>query len=96
MGLWEIISVDVAGNLGMNIANILLLLLICGNVILMAKNFQLGIMLSFFISGVGFMVTYNYGINYAPFLAVLFISLVIMVFTYFFTAKSTQEGVGLI
>ena len=96
MGLWEIISVQLAGNVGMGISNILLLLLVCGNIILMAKNFQLGIMLSFFISGIGFMVTYNFGINYAPFIAVMFISLVIMVFTYFFTAKATQEGVGII
>lgn len=96
MGLWTIISVTLANNVGMGISNIILLVLICGNIVLMAKNFTLGIMLSFFISGVGFLITYNFGINYAPFLAVMFISLVLMVFTYFFTAKATNEGVGII
>ena len=77
MGLWDIIVNIVAVNVGMTIENILVILLGLGSLIFMANNFQVGSLISFIMSGLAFMVAYNYGLNYVPFLAMFFIFLVI-------------------
>lgn len=98
MGLWTIIDETVATNIGMSIEYVLVILLTLGAMLFMAKNFKLGVMLLFFTSGVMFIVVfganqyYSAGMNYAPFLAIFFISLVIMVFTVYSASRSAQEG----
>lgn len=102
MGLWDIISGTVASNIGMPIEYVLVILLTLGSMLFMAKNFKLGAMLLFFTSGVVFIIVfganqyYSAGMNYAPFLALFFISLVIMVFTIYAASRSAQEGSSII
>lgn len=92
MGLWDILTNLVATNLNMGIENILLLIIVTGALIFMARSFALGLILLLFIDGGLFMLMYNYGLNYAPFIAVFFITLVLLVFTLFASSKQAESG----
>lgn len=92
MGLWNILTDLVAVNVNMGIENILLLIVVTGSLIFMARSFALGLILLLFIDGGLFMLMYNYGLNYAPFIAVFFITLVLLVFTLFASSKQAESG----
>lgn len=92
MGLWDILTGLVAPNVNMGIENIVLLIVVCGSLIFMAKNFALGLIMLLFIDGGIFMLMYNYNLNYAPFIAVFFIALVLLVFTLFSASKQAESG----
>ena len=92
MGLMDILNNLVSNNLAMSIENILVLFVVLGSLILMARSFIIGLIMLFFLSGGMFMILYNYDYNYAPFIALLFISLVLLVFTIFISSKQAESG----
>ena len=92
MGLYEILTDLVAPNLAMGIENILLIIMLVGSLIFMARSVSMGLIMLFFFSGGLFMILYNYGLNYTPFVVVFFISLVLLVFTLHSAHKSAESG----
>lgn len=92
MGLMDIINSIVVPNVNMNIEHILLLILVVGSLIFMARSFALGLILLIFLDGGVFMLMYNYNMNYAPFIAVFFIALVLLVFTLYSASRQAESG----
>jgi hypothetical protein len=92
MGLFDIINNIVAANVGMGFENIILLLVHAGIIIIMAKNFQIGALILFLLDTAVFMIFYNFGLNYTPFLTMMFVSLVIVVLSLWASSRVTSEG----
>lgn len=92
MGLYQIAVNIATNNLSMGLENIILLIITLGSGIIMAKDFKTGITILFLISGVFWLIFYTYSLNYVGFLSLFFISLVILVFTLYFSARASVEG----
>lgn len=92
MGLWYILTETVASNTGVATISTLTLLIALGSIILMGKHFQIGVIVSFMISTIAFIVTYTYGENFAPFATLMFIYLVILSLSIYASSRASQEG----
>lgn len=92
MGLWDILTNIVAVNLNMNIETMLLIIIVLGSLIIMARSFALGLMILMFMDGGAFLLLYNYGLDYSKYIAVLFIALILLVFTLYSASKQAEAG----
>lgn len=82
----------IADNVGMSFENILVFLVVVGSLIIMAKDFRLGIINMFVLTGGLFMWFYTAGWSYATAEYTMFISLVLLAFTLYSTTKSVEGG----
>ena len=93
--VWDVFG-NVALNIGMSIENVFLLVLNCGVLVFYAKDFKLGIVFSFFLNSVLFVVMFflyeNLGWNYVPALVVSMIFLVILSLTLLPVDKAGRTG----
>lgn len=79
-------------NIGVSFESTLLFIAVVGNLIIMAKDFKIGFIFLFVISGGLFMWFYNIGFNYVPSLVVMLMSLVILSFTLYPVTKTGEAG----
>lgn len=86
---------NLATNLYMNIEFIILIVVVCGNLIFYAKDFKLGLLISFITFGLCFMWFYNNGWNYTAPLVLMFIAVAGLALSLFAVAKDRTAG-GLI
>lgn len=82
----------VSENLNLDFGVLILLVLVLGSLIFFAKDFKLGSVLLFFISGSCFMLSYGQGWNYAPSIIVFFMSLIMMAFSLYGVGRVTDQG----
>lgn len=82
----------ILANLGTDIQWVVLLLLVVGSLVFMAKSFQLGIMLLFLSLGVAFVALYETGNNFGIVLTTFFMCFVIMTFTLYASSKKAEQG----
>lgn len=80
-------------NVGMSFMNIILLLLVCGNLLFWAIKFELGNLILLLMSATVFIASYAGGYNYVPAAVVLMISIILMAFSVVMSTKT--EGVYL-
>lgn len=84
-------------NLGATLENVILLAFMLGCMIFYAKDFKVGVVLQFIISGCLFLAFYALneefgGWNYIPSLVVFLITVVIMSITMYTTFKVARQG----
>lgn len=79
-------------NVGISFENIILIIVLVGNLLFMAKDYKLGITMYFITSGCLFMWFYAADYNYAPSLIVFFISLIILALSLYTVNKSASSG----
>lgn len=90
--MWDLLT-TVGNNLGMSIPNVILLLVVVGNLIFYAMDFKLGNIILFLMSGGLFMLYYNLGWSYVFAVIVFFMSLVVMALSLIpISNKSAQGG----
>lgn len=82
----------ISNNLNMDYGILILLVLVLGCLIFFAKDFKLGSVLLFLISGSCFMLSYGQGWNYAPSIIVFFMSLIMMAFSLYGVGRVTEQG----
>lgn len=92
---WHTVLQSLAANIGISLEAALLLIIVLGSLIFMAKDFKLGMLMLFIMSGLLTMLFYNYQVNFYPSLIVFFMSLVILAFSFYAVAKSSKTGSGI-
>lgn len=85
-----------ASNLGMAFEYIVLLVAVLGGFVFFAKDFKLGVVLEFFLSGAVFMWSYGMGWDYVPALATMLSWFVVLTFTLYFIGKQQATTGGFI
>ena len=94
MGLnmaFEIIS----NNLGMSFSIIVLIASLVGTLIFYASNYQIGLMMSFMVTALNFMLDYALDLEYVSTLVCLFMFIALLAFS-LFSASRTQTASGLL
>jgi len=89
---WGLGFTALANNVGLSIDVIILIFAVFGSLIFFAKDFKLGVILLFLSSSGCFMLSYALDTNFIPALIVMFMSLVVMSLTLYFTAKAQERG----
>lgn len=89
--MWELLT-TVGENVGMTIPNVLLLIMVVGNLIFWAVDFKLGNVILFLMTGGLFIMYRSLGWNYALPLIVFFMSLVIMAIGLIPISNKASEG----
>ena len=85
---------DIFSNLGMSMEVGITTIVLFGTLIFYAKDFKLGITLTFLASGLMTMLWFALDMNYVPALSMAIISLVIMTFTFYAVSKvGAKEGI---
>lgn len=80
-------------NVGMSFENIIVLVFLgFGGLIFMARDFQLGILITMFLSACTFAWFYYADYNYVPALVVTLLNFVFLCLSYYATQKSVQRG----
>lgn len=85
---------EIASNIGVSFETTILLFVLFGSIIFFAKDFKLGILMLFLISGGVFMWFYAAGLNWQNAAIVFFMSLIVMSFTFYAVAKSSGTPGG--
>lgn len=92
---WHWVLNDLANNIGISLESALLILISVGSLIFMAKDFKLGMVMLFIMSGLLTMLFHYYDVYFYHSLIVFFISLVILALSFYATAKSNKTiGIG--
>jgi len=81
-----------ADNVGVSVDIILLLVFIMPSLIFYAKNVQLGLSMTFLLSGLSFMVSFYFGGNWLPAMVVMCIFLIFMAFSFYAVGKAAAKG----
>lgn len=89
--MWSGFSL-ISANVGMSLENIVLILLMLGSMIFMAKDFKIGVVILFVTSGMSFVLFYLLSMNYVPFLVVFFMTLVILAITLLMVNRTVSRG----
>jgi hypothetical protein len=79
-------------NLGVSFEMVIFIIFILGNLIFFAKSFQIGIIMLLVFSTAGFAWFYYKNYYFVPFLAMMFISFVMLTFTLYFMGKASESG----
>lgn len=74
-------------NLGMSFESVILIIVVLGSIIFFAKDFRIGAIILFIMSGGVWAWFYEAGMNYAPMMVVFFISLILMSLTIYGASK---------
>jgi hypothetical protein len=82
----------ITDNTGTSFEIWLLIIVMVGSVIFMAKDFKLGVVIQLLLSGGLFMWFYQAGYNWVLPLVLFFINLIILAFTLYAVSKSTEQG----
>lgn len=83
---------NLSANMGMDFSTIILIAVMIGGLIFYAKDFKIGLIMQFLMSGLLFMWFYSAGWNYVPALIIFFITLIAMSLSLFAVAKSGSQG----
>lgn len=83
---------NIASNVGLSFENLILLLVVLGSLIFYARDFKIGILMTFLTTTLCFMGMYQLNLNYTPSLVVVFMSLVIMSFSFYGTGRDSVAG----
>lgn len=83
----------IQNNLGVTFENIILFVVLIGCLIFYAKDFKLGLILTFILSGLLFMWFYYLNLNWVNSLVVTLMSIVGLAFSVFATGQKTTPGV---
>lgn len=87
---------SIFSNLGMSLEVGLSSTLLLGTLIFYAKDFKLGLVITFFVSGLLTMMWYAFDLNYVPTLSVMIICLILMSLTFYAVSKVSAKTGGII
>lgn len=82
----------VTNNLGMSFETIILIVVLLGTLVFYAKDFRLGLVLSFFLSALCMVWFYVLEVNYVPALVFTILFLIFMSFNLISVSKQGQAG----
>lgn len=82
----------IASNLGVTFEILLLFVGVLGSLIFYARDFRVGIIMTFLTTTLIFMATYALSLNYTPALVVVFMSLIIMAFSFYGVGRDSVAG----
>jgi hypothetical protein len=94
MGINQAFTI-IANNLGMSLSIIILIGTMVGTLIFYAQDYRLGLMISFFMTGLNFMLDYALDLEYVNTLVCLFMFLALLAFSLFISSK-TQTASNLL
>ena len=89
MKMWNTLTF-MTEQLGMNFENVILIVLVIGSLVFFAKDFRLGALILFILSGAVSMWFYNAGMDYVNPLIVMFLDLIVLCFTLFAQNNNPQ------
>lgn len=89
---WDYGFTLMQAGLGVNLETAILFLICIGSLIFFAKDFKIGVIMLFTLSGLCFMMFYFFGVNYRPAMVIFLMSLVIMAISFYAVSKSTAAG----
>jgi len=84
----------IATNLGMSLENIILFIIMVGCIVFFAKDFKLGVVLSFVAAACSFMLFYALEWDWSNALIVMFLCLILMAISLFFVGGVTGNSGG--
>lgn len=90
--MWRGVSL-LSENVGMGFELLMLFVLTLGGVVFMARDFKVGLIYEFVVSGVLFVWYYQSGWNHVPALVALFLNVVLLVFSLWASVKASKEPV---
>lgn len=91
---WEVFG-QVATNLATSWDLLLIIIFNVGTFVFFAKDYKIGVVLSFFINGLLSLWFYNDGMNWSITLVLMIISFVVMSLTFYISAQTEKIGRGL-
>jgi len=83
---------NIVENLGLPYESIILIIIVAGSIIWFATDVKVGAIINFFLTAVFFVMMYESGYNWVPFLVLSLIFLVISVLFLLPTLKTAKEG----
>lgn len=86
---------NIASNIGVSFENTFLFVVLIGSLIFYAKDFKLGLMMSWLFSGLCWLWFYVAGWNYVPSLVMFFIFLILLSLSLYSVNVVGQNGGGL-
>lgn len=84
---------NIVDNVGMGFENIVLLIVVLGCLMFFAKDFKIGMVLTFLLSSVCFIAFFNFGLDWGVSLVVMMLSFVLLTLSIYASAKA-GSGVG--
>lgn len=88
----EVVRGTVAGNVGVSLETMLLIIFLVGGFVFYAKSFLVGISMHFVLSAGLFMLLYQLDMNWVPALVVCMMSVVVMALTLYSSSKQSELG----
>lgn len=82
----------IGANLGMQIEIVITVVVCMGLLVFYAKDFKLGIVITFLITALLTMLFWSQNMNYIPALSVMMISFVVMSLTFYAITKVSAKG----
>jgi len=89
---WGLPFTSIATNLGVSMDYIILIIAVFGSLIFYAKDFKIGLIMTFLFSGLSFMLSYAVGGNWMPSAVVFFMSLAAMSLSLYAVSKAQAQG----
>lgn len=81
-----------SNNLGMSFENIMLMVIVLGGFIFYVQDVKLGMILHVLMTGVLFMIFYNFALNYVFSLVTMFIFIVLLSLTLMPVTQGNRQG----
>lgn len=80
-------------NLGVSIETTVLIIIVIGSLIFMAKKYEIGLIILLITSSLTFMLFYHLEMRYTNHLVVMFMSLIFLALS-FYTSRNTAQSTG--
>lgn len=83
---------NICTNLGVSCPNLFLVIVVLASLIFYARDFRVGVLMTFFTTTLLFMFLYALNLNYTPTLIVVFISLIMMSLSFYGVGRDNVAG----